>query len=383
MLTGSNAAGHEPKRQGVANALIAAALFGASTPLAKLLLDDLSPVLLAGLLYLGSGLGLSAWWALRGHFAPRGRESGLGPRDLPWLAAAIGAGGVIGPVLLMLGLARLPAASASLLLNLEGVFTALLAWFVFREHFDRRIALGMFSIVAGGVLLSSPIISGLESSWWSLAIAGACLAWAVDNNLTRRISTGDPVQIAGIKGLVAGLVNTGIALAAGEALPSVSVTLAATLAGALGYGVSLVLFVLALRHLGTARTGAYFSTAPFVGAALSMALLAEAPGAGFWLAAAFMGAGVWLHLAERHEHDHIHERLAHSHRHAHDSHHRHAHEFPWDDTEPHAHFHAHAPLMHRHPHYPDIHHHHGHHGGRGGSAPLQFIADQTAQSSSP
>jgi drug/metabolite transporter (DMT)-like permease len=349
----------EPKRPGVASALIAAALFGASTPLAKLLVDDVAPVLLAGLLYVGSGVGLSAWWLLR-HLVRHRDEPRLTRRDLPWLAGAIGAGGVVGPVLLMLGLVQLPAANASLLLNLEGVFTALLAWFVFRENFDRRIALGMLLIVAGGVLLSSPTAAGWQASWGSIAVVGACLAWALDNNLTRKISAGDPVQIAGIKGLVAGFVNTGIALAAGETLPQPSTALAAVFVGAFGYGVSLVLFVLALRHLGSARTGAYFSTAPFIGAALSMVLLYETPEAAFWLAAAFMGAGVWLHLAERHEHLHTHEPLAHSHRHSHDAHHQHAHDFPWDGTEPHSHLHEHAPLVHHHAHYPDIHHRHRH-----------------------
>lgn len=353
----------EPQRPGVASALLAAMLFGASTPLAKLLLDDVTPVLLAGLLYLGSGIGLFLWWLLRRRAAADRRESGLGRHDLPWLAGAVLTGGIVGPVLLMLGLAHLPAASASLLLNLEAVFTALLAWFVFRENFDRRIALAMLLIVAGGVVLSAPSAAGWQASWWSIAVAGACLAWALDNNLTRKLSAGDPVQVAGIKGMVAGFVNTGIALASGDALPAVSVTLAAAVVGGLGYGVSLVLFVLALRHLGSARTGAYFSTAPFIGAALSMVLLHETPPAAFWLAAAFMAAGVWLHLAERHEHLHTHEPLAHDHRHSHDAHHQHVHDFPWNDTEPHAHFHGHAALRHGHPHYPDIHHRHGHKSG--------------------
>lgn len=351
---------HEPRRPGVPSALVAAVFFGASTPLAKLLVDDVAPVLLAGLLYLGSGLGLASWWLIRRRLSKDGGETGLGRHDLPWLAGAIAAGGVVGPVLLMFGLARLPAANASMLLNLEGVFTALLAWFVFRENFDRRIALGMVMIVAGGAVLSFASAAAWEASGWSIVVVGACLAWAVDNNLTRKISGGDPVQIAGIKGLVAGLVNTGIALAFGYAPPSLSVTLAAGFIGALGYGLSLVLFVLALRHLGTARTGAYFSTAPFFGAALALALPGATPGPGFWLATALMGVGVWLHLAERHDHVHTHEPLAHSHRHVHDSHHRHAHDFPWDGTEPHAHFHVHAAITHRHPHYPDIHHRHRH-----------------------
>ena len=350
-------------RPGIVEALAAAALFGASTPLAKLLVGSVSPVMLAGLLYLGSGIGLLAWFLLRRLRTGRtAHEAVLTRRDVPWLAGAILAGGVVGPVLLMLGLTHTPAASASLLLNLEGVFTAALAWFVFRENFDRRIALGMAAIVAGGVLLSWPGETG-GTSLWALAIAGACLAWAIDNNLTRKIAAGDPVQIAGLKGLVAGLINTGIALALGHAFPGAATVVAAGIVGVLGYGISLALFVLALRHLGSARTGAYFSTAPFIGAALSFVLLRETPGPLFWGAAGLMAAGVWLHLTERHAHQHAHVPLAHDHAHVHDEHHRHEHNFPWDGHAPHAHFHEHVPLVHSHPHYPDIHHRHRH--GRG------------------
>ena len=348
-------------RSGIVSALGAAALFGASTPLAKLLVGAVPPVLLAGLLYLGSGIVLLAWWSWRRWRARAGaHEAALTRRDIPWLAGAILSGGVIGPLLLMLGLAHTQAASASLLLNLEGVFTALLAWFVFRENFDRRIALGMALIVAGGVLLSWPEEGGASTSLWALVIAGACLAWAIDNNQTRKVSAGDPVQIAGLKGLVAGLTNTGIALALGYTFPGATTTMAVAAVGVLGYGVSLVLFVLALRHLGSARTGAYFSTAPFIGAALSLVLLREAPGMLFWGAAGLMAVGVWLHLTERHAHQHEHEPLAHTHRHVHDAHHRHEHDFSWDGTEPHTHFHEHRPLVHSHPHYPDIHHRHAH-----------------------
>jgi drug/metabolite transporter (DMT)-like permease len=352
---------YSPARSGITSALGAAALFGASTPLAKLLTGEIAPVLLAGLLYLGSGLGLLVWFLLQRMAEPRraAREAVLTWRDAPWLAGAILAGGVIGPVLLMFGLAHTGAATASLLLNFEGVFTALFAWFVFRENFDRRIAFGMALIVAGGVLLSWHG-EALAAPLAALAIVGACLAWAIDNNLTRKIASGDPVQIAGLKGLIAGLVNTGLALGLGDPLPGNLALAAAGAVGALGYGVSLVLFVLALRHLGSARTGAYFSTAPFIGAAVSLAWFHETPGLFFWAAAGLMAAGIWLHLTERHAHPHAHEALAHTHRHIHDAHHQHAHPFPWDGVEPHAHHHAHEPLMHSHPHYPDIHHRHRH-----------------------
>lgn len=349
---------------GIGCALGAALLFGASTPLAKLLVGELSPVLLAGLLYLGSGAGLLAGWGLRRAMTSvdSRHAATLTRSDLPWLAAAIALGGVLGPVLLMTGLAQLAAAEVALLLNLEGVFTALVAWFVFREHLDRRIAFGMGLIVAGGVVLAwTPSgAPGAGISPWVFLVAGACLAWAFDNNLTRKVSGGDAVLIAALKGLVAGLTNIALALALGQALPAAALVAAAGLVGFAGYGVSLVLFVLALRQLGAARTGAYFSTAPFFGAALALGLWPELPSAGFWIAAALMAAGVWLHLTERHEHRHAHEELAHCHRHVHDEHHQHAHDFPWDGREPHTHHHVHAPLVHAHPHYPDIHHRHAH-----------------------
>lgn len=343
---------------GVSFALLAAALFGASTPFAKLLLGQLPPVLLAGLLYVGSGIGLTALFFLR----RRAEEAPLARAQLPWLAGAVFFGGMLGPVLLMLGLRAAPAATASLLLNLEGVFTALLAWFIFHENFDRRIALGMLSIVVGGVLLSWQGSGGLGLPIGSLAVVGACLCWGIDNNLTQKVSAGNPFQVAAIKGAAAGTVNLALAFALGAALPPARAAAGALVVGFLGYGVSLALFVLALRHVGTARTGAYFSTAPFVGAAVSLVLLREPVGPLFFVAAALMAAGVWLHLTERHEHEHHHERLAHAHAHVHDVHHRHAHPPGVDPTEPHTHWHVHEPVTHRHPHFPDIHHRHRHRG---------------------
>jgi len=350
----------ERAHRGVPLAIGAAVLFGLSAPFAKLLLRGAAPQLLAGLLYLGSGAGLLLVWMAR-RARSRGRaEAPLARRDAPWLAGAIAFGGVLGPLLLMAGLARTPASSASLLLNLEGVLTALLAWFVFRENFDRRIALGMLVIVAGGVVLSWEGRVAWGGLAGPLAVAGACLCWAVDNNLTQKVSAGDPVQIAMLKGLAAGGVNAAIALALGAAWPAPARVGGAMLLGFLSYGVSLVLFVLALRHLGTARTGAYFSTAPFVGAAVSLALFRERPTVGLLAGAALMAAGVWLHLTERHEHEHAHEAMAHEHLHTHDEHHQHAHGPDDPPGEPHSHPHRHEPLVHAHPHYPDIHHRHGH-----------------------
>ena len=335
-------------------------LFGASTPLAKILLGKIEPILLAGLLYLGSGIGLTIWAALR-HWLnhEKATEARLKAVDLPWLAGAIFSGGVIGPVLLLIGLRLTPASSASLLLNLEGVFTALLAWFVFKENFDRRIALGMTAITAGSLLLSWAGRPELGVPWGAVAIAAACFAWAVDNNLTRKVSAGDPVQIAAMKGFVAGGINLVVAVAVGARMPTVSTLSVSAFVGFLSYGVSLTFFVLALRHIGTARTGAYFSLAPFVGAAISIPLLNDTLTIYFLGAAVLMGIGVWLHLTERHEHEHWHDALEHDHRHSHDEHHQH-HEEKELLAETHSHLHRHERMRHSHPHYPDIHHRHDH-----------------------
>ncbi|HEU0230758.1 MAG TPA: EamA family transporter [Burkholderiaceae bacterium] len=339
-------------------ALGAAVLFGVSTPLAKVLLHDLSPVLLAGLLYLGSGVGLGVVRIAR----DRGwRPPGIARIEWLWLLLAIAFGGILGPLAMMLGLAHTSAATASLLLNLESVLTALLAWVVFRENVDRRIVIGMLMIVSGAVLLTLPgATQAAHLGWGALLIAGACLCWALDNNLTRKVSASDAVFIAGLKGLVAGVVNIAIAVFMGTRWPAPQFVGMAMVVGLLGYGVSLVLFVLALRGLGSARTGAYFSTAPFIGAAIGIFALGDPASWAFWLAAVVMGAGVWLHLTERHEHLHTHEPITHTHRHLHDAHHQHVHDFDWNGREPHTHEHTHAPLTHSHPHYPDIHHQHRH-----------------------
>jgi drug/metabolite transporter (DMT)-like permease len=347
---------------GAAFALASAALFGASTPFAKLLLGaDIDAWRLAGLLYLGSGLGLAAVHVLRRATIGLSGEAPLRWSDLPWLAAVILTGGVLGPVLLMLGLARTSGSAASLLLNLEGVFTLVIAWVVFRENVDRRIAIGAASILTGAGVLSWAG-GGLNGGfgWGALAVAGACLAWAIDNNLTRKLSSADPLQIAMVKGLVAGAVNLLLASGQGAPWPELPMSAAAGVVGLLGYGISLVVFVLALRHLGAARTGAYFSSAPFIGAALAILLLGEAVTARLAVAAILMAIGLWLHLVEHHEHEHAHEELVHEHAHVHDEHHQHNHSALDPAGEPHVHVHRHAPMMHRHPHYPDIHHRHSH-----------------------
>jgi drug/metabolite transporter (DMT)-like permease len=352
------------QRGGVAAALAAAALFGASTPAAKTLLNAVHPAILAGVLYAGSGLALGAWWVVRNCLRRARPEAPLRMRDLGWLAGAIIAGGVLGPVLLMVGLRSTPAAVGSLLLNLEGVLTASLAWFVFRESFDRRIFAGMVCILGGGILLSwrgGQVDGG--SVWSALAIVGACLAWAVDNNLTRKISASDPLQIASLKGLVAGPTSILLGLTAGGHLPGPVYLVVGAAAGALGYGLSLTLFISALRQIGTARTAAYFSVAPFVGAALSILFLGDETSWRLVAAGLLMAAGVWLHLSERHAHAHPHGPEEHEHRHTHDEHHEHEHEPAVEHGETHSHRHFHEPLIHSHPHYPDTHHRHGHEPG--------------------
>lgn len=340
---------------GIPAALAAAALFGASTPLAKLLLADISPWMLAGLLYLGSGLGLMLYRHLSRATAVK-----LPREERWWFAGAILAGGIIAPVLLMMGLAGMPASGASLLLNAEGVFTVLLAWFAFRENVDRRIALGMFAIVAGALILSWQGEAHFSSFWPALAVLGACFAWGLDNNLTRKVSLNDATWIAAIKGLVAGVVNLTLAFAISSTVPPLPVVVGAMLLGLLAYGVSLALFVVSLRHLGTARTGAYFSIAPFFGTVLAILLLGETVTLPLLVAGLLMAIGLWLHLTEHHAHEHQHDELEHEHTHTHDNHHQHDHDFPVTDDKPHSHWHRHAPQRHEHAHFPDVHHQHTH-----------------------
>ena len=353
-------------------ALAAAALFGASTPLAKLLLADVSPIMLAGLLYLGSGLGLLLWrfgGAIL-HPSPQGRGDGGGGKPEPsaanprsaqfvWLAVAVLCGGVLAPIFLLWGLVQISAASAALLLNLESVATTVIAAVIFSEQVGRRVWVAtLLMLVAGGVLSWQPHTS-IPLSIGALAIVVACVFWGLDNNFTRKISGGDAMQIATVKGLAAGCVNVVIALSTGAAFPPVNHLMAALLLGAFAYGVSLVLYVRALRHLGSARTGAHFATAPFVGAAIALGL-GEHPGLIFIPALALMAVATWLLLTEHHAHRHVHEPMSHTHEHVHDEHHHHAHDPSVQSGQPHTHLHEHEALTHFHPHLPDLHHRHSH-----------------------
>jgi len=341
-------------------ALASAALFGASTPVAKLLLGVINPLLLAGLLYLGSGIGLGIIGLCTRLFS-KSAEAPLRRRDLPWLGLIVLFGGVLGPALLMAGLTSASGGAGSLLLNTEGLATMAIAWIVFRENVDRRVFAGAMAILAGALVLSWPADgSAMTVGWGGALIVAACICWGIDNNLTRKLSAADPVRIAMVKGVAAGVINTALGFAHGAQLPEEGTLAAAVIVGFLGYGVSLALFVLGLRHLGAARTGAYFSIAPFIGAAIAVPLLGEPITWPVIAAATLMAAGVYLHLAEKHEHEHVHEPLFHEHRHVHDTHHGHAHAPSDPDGEPHSHPHQHGGLLHKHPHYPDLHHRHEH-----------------------
>ena len=287
--------------RGAAFALASALLFGSSTPLAKDLVGDIHPILLAAVLYLSSGLGLLLVKVYQ-RFIPNGRRStstSLGVSGSLWLGAAIVSGGVVAPILLMISLTMTPASTASLLLNLEGVLTAVLAWLVFSEHFDRRLALSMASIVAAAAMLSWQGQPSFTTLLGPVLVVTACLAWAIDNNLTRKVSSSDPVTIAMVKGLVAGAFNLSVAISIGVDQADPRAIGAASLVGVINYGISNVLFILALRELGTARTAAYYSTAPFFGALIALTVLREPMTTSFFAAAALMGFGVLLQLTQR------------------------------------------------------------------------------------
>lgn len=339
-------------------ALAAAALFGAGVPFAKLLLGETSPIVLAGLLYLGSGMGL-ALLRLARSLGDHSREARLTAQDWGWLAGAIIAGGVVAPVLLLWGLSGSSATMTSLLLNFEGVITTLVAAALFREAVGARIWIATLVMLCGGMVLAYDPHAPIAFSLQSLAIVGACLCWAIDNNLTRKVSVADPLVTAMSKGLAAGGVNLVLGVALGGKLPELGTMASAFTLGFVAYGVSLVLFIYALRHLGAARTGAHFSTAPFIGAGLAVPLLGESLTLSLIAGALLMAIATWLVLTESHAHEHEHEILTHAHRHVHDEHHQHVHRGD-EGPEPHAHEHVHNKMKHAHPHAPDLHHRHNH-----------------------
>lgn len=340
----------------------AAILFGLSTPFAKLLLPYTGALTLAGLLYLGAGLGLWVVEVFSGRLAlgMGAREARLRKSDMGLLACVIAAGGIAGPVLMLWGLERLSAVAGALLLNLEAPFTIVLAVALFGEHLGGRGWLSALLIIGGAAALGAHG-GDFRADWAGIAaIAAAGLSWGIDNNLTQCLSLRNPVTIVRIKALVAGTATLSLALGAGRAMPPAPIVGVALALGLVSYGFSIVLDVHALRHLGAAREAAYFATAPFVGALAAVPIVGERFGATDLIAAAVMAAGLVILLRERHEHLHHHETIEHDHAHFHDLHHRHPHSATEPAGEPHAHWHRHTPLSHAHPHVSDLHHRHRH-----------------------
>jgi drug/metabolite transporter (DMT)-like permease len=359
------------KTRGALFGLAAAALFGASAPVSKRLLPAMSPLMLAGLLYLGAGLSLLIYRTIsrtgarlwHGHHHPPGAvEASVSRRDLLPLAVIAIVGGILSPLAMLTGLQRVSGVSGSLLLNLEAPFTMLIAGLLFREHLGRRLGLAAALIVGGAILLGRPWAGAVAGdALGALLIALACLGWGLDNNLSQRVSLKDPQQVVLIKTLGAGTASLILAVMLGHRWPAVSVLLPALALGAASYGASLLLDMYALRLLGAAREAAFFATAPFIGALLALPVLGEAPGLAELGAGALMIGGVFLLLRERHSHQHTHDPVEHEHLHTHDEHHQHSHEgLPAPITEPHAHLHKHDPITHDHPHVPDLHHRHRH-----------------------
>lgn len=344
----------------VVQALLAAFLFGASAPLSKLLLGETSPVLLAALLYLGSGFGLLCVKLMEKTVHDEQKEARLARSDWPWLVGAILAGGVIAPIMLMISLRHAPAATASLLLNFEGVATTLIAAIVFKEAIGRHAWWAIGLITLASILLSTDFTNKWGFSLSALGVLAACIMWGIDNNLTRNISAKDPLVIVIVKGLGAGLVSLIIAVALGNTFPSPGVTLLALLLGSLSYGLSIFLFVHAMRGLGAGRTSALFGTAPLAGILLSFLIFREIPGIFFFIALLVIASGAYILLMEDHDHVHVHENIVHEHRHTHnDGHHVHEHVVE-SARQSHSHVHTHDILEHAHDHAPDIHHRHSH-----------------------
>lgn len=340
--------------------LISAAFFGISPPVAKLLVRDIQPIPLAGLLYLGAFLGLSVYYLLRQALSKNGAAAAqLGRTDIPWLFGAILCGGIIAPICLMFGLRITSGFSTSLFLNLEGVATAVIAVLVFRENAGNRLWLALSCMSVSGLFLAWDPNIGEFKVLGPILIVMAMVCWGIDNNLTRQISDKNPIQTALIKGLIAGTVSLSLAYVLGMKIPFNENTVFALVLGSFSYGVSLVFFIKALERLGSFRTGIFFNLAPFIGAAISLLLLREWLGWIMLPATAFMIAGYWLMVGESHSHIHVHKVLTHTHLHDHKGlHHRHMHSNGQEG--PHIHEHTHGQETHSHAHWPDSHHRHLH-----------------------
>jgi drug/metabolite transporter (DMT)-like permease len=331
-------------------------LFGISAPASKLLLDDVAPQLLAGLLYLGAFLAVAPF----ARFGPGRHEARLRRSDIPLVTGLVISGGIVAPVLLMFGLERVSGVTGSLLLNLEGPLTLIVGVLILGEYLGRRSWAGSAVVFGAGILLTVQGSMGNANALGGLLVAAACLGWAIDNNFTQRLSIRDPFQIVAVKTGIAALVNITLAVTRGDSLPSGMVLAGALALGAIAYGISILLDAYALRLLGAAREAAIFATAPFAGALLAIPLLGDIWTALDVAAAALMGFGVMMLITDRHDHVHTHQTIEHDHRHEHDAHHQHEHEPGVDTSEPHSHPHRHDALTHAHAHASDVHHRHRH-----------------------
>lgn len=336
----------------ILQALLAALFFGASAPIAKLLLGDVPPVLMAAFLYLGSGAGISLIKLVQ-RLRRNEREAGIRRPDVGWLAGAIISGGILAPIILMISLQNTPASTASLLLNFEGVGTTLIALFFFRESISRRALGAILVITLASIFLSTDFSSGFGFSLGALGVILACVLWGVDNNFTRNISAKDPLTIVAWKGLVAGSFSLLLGLGLGQQLPDLGLILRILLLGFISYGLSTMLFIYSMRGLGAARTSALYGTAPLAGVILSILIFRDPLTPLFLLAAVLMVAGAYLLANEEHAHFHIHMPVIHEHRHSHDEFHIHD-----GHAETHSHEHEHPHTEHEHGHMPDIHHRH-------------------------
>lgn len=336
----------------ILQALLAALFFGASAPIAKLLLGDVPPVLMAAFLYLGSGTGISLI-KLYQRLTRNQKEAGIRRPDMGWLAGAIISGGILAPIILMISLQNTPASTASLLLNFEGVGTTLIALFFFRESISRRALGAILIITLASIFLSTDFSSGFGLSLGAVGVIGACVLWGVDNNFTRNISAKDPLTIVAWKGLVAGSFSLLLGLGLGQQLPDFGLILRILLLGFISYGLSTMLFIYSMRGLGAARTSALYGTAPLAGVILSILIFRDPLTPLFLLAAVLMVAGAYLLANEEHAHFHIHMPVIHEHRHSHDEFHIHD-----GHAETHSHEHEHPHTEHEHGHMPDIHHRH-------------------------
>ena len=338
-------------------ALLSALLFGISPALCKLVIGDMSPALLAGLLYLGSGIGLRIFLYFERE-KPLDELRRLSKPHRLKLAGAIISGGVLAPLFLACGIKYGSASEVSLLLNLETVATTVIAWLLFKEHVGIHVWAGKIMIVAGAALIT--VGAGFAVSVPGLLVLAACVLWGIDNNLTRDVDEISSTVLASVKGFVAGAFNTAAALILFPVGATVFQASGVLFTGALSYGMSLVLFVEALRRIGSARTGTLFAAGPYFGMLLSVFLLGERPPSALWIAAMIMLAGIGLLFRESHAHLHEHVVQSHRHKHVHDEHHRHGHDGLASDEEPHDHFHDHGQRTHHHVHWPDMHHRHGH-----------------------